>query len=106
MIDPDTGILLHNNDGLIYTIDACPYYPGTCEDIIKWKPPHMNSIDFSFVKLGKFHDDEIWGLYVKSKPEFRFDIHVFNKKDEKQIKMHEEVQKAESKMINPRTGLI
>ena len=46
MIDHKDGVLLHENDGLIFTIDACPYYPGTCEQIIKWKPPHMNTIDF------------------------------------------------------------
>lgn len=51
MIHQQKGILLHENDGLIFTVDACPYYPGTCDEIIKWKPPHMNTVDFELVKL-------------------------------------------------------
>jgi hypothetical protein len=39
-------ILVHENDGLIFTVDECPYYPGTCQEIVKWKPPNMNTIDF------------------------------------------------------------
>ena len=46
LIDPEKGLLMHENDGLIFTINACPYYPGTCNEIIKWKPPHMNTIDY------------------------------------------------------------
>ncbi len=38
--------LEHENDGLIFTVDQCPYYPGTCEQILKWKPIELNSIDF------------------------------------------------------------
>jgi hypothetical protein len=38
--------LMHENDGLIFTVDDCPYYPGTCEQIWKWKPIEQNSIDF------------------------------------------------------------
>ena len=41
--------LQHENDGFIFTIDECPYYPGTCEHIFKWKPPNLNSIDFNLV---------------------------------------------------------
>ena len=42
----DAEMLMHENDGLIFTQDCCPYYPGTCTEIVKWKPPHMNTIDF------------------------------------------------------------
>ena len=42
----DQEFLVHENDGLIFTVNQCPYYPGTCEEIVKWKPLHMNSIDF------------------------------------------------------------
>jgi hypothetical protein len=38
--------LEHENDGLIFTVDQCPYYPGTCDQILKWKPIQLNSIDF------------------------------------------------------------
>ena len=39
--------LSHENDGLIFTRDDAPYRPGTTEDILKWKPSSMNSVDFS-----------------------------------------------------------
>ena len=39
--------LEHENDGLIFTIDASPYYMGTCPHILKWKPFHLNTIDFN-----------------------------------------------------------
>lgn len=26
-----SNYLMHENDGLIFTIDSCPYFPGTCE---------------------------------------------------------------------------
>lgn len=38
--------LEHENDGLIFTVDQCPYYPGGCDQILKWKPIQLNSIDF------------------------------------------------------------
>ena len=38
--------LQHGNDGLVFTKDNCPYYPGTCTEIKKWKPENDNSIDF------------------------------------------------------------
>jgi hypothetical protein len=38
--------LPHENDGLIFTKQICPYYPGTTEDILKWKPKNLNTIDF------------------------------------------------------------
>eukprot|EP00158_Paraphelidium_tribonemae_P003396 Partr_v1_DN26094_c0_g1_i1_m400 putative Second step of mRNA capping. Transfer of the GMP moiety of GTP to the 5'-end of RNA via an enzyme-GMP covalent reaction intermediate (By similarity) len=38
--------LKHENDGLIFTSEQAPYALGTCEAMIKWKPPHLNSIDF------------------------------------------------------------
>ena len=38
--------LEHENDGLIFTVDAAPYYMGVCPHIWKWKPMHLNTIDF------------------------------------------------------------
>lgn len=38
--------LWHDNDGLIFTAVHSQYTIGTCEAMLKWKPPSMNSIDF------------------------------------------------------------
>lgn len=38
--------LQHGHDGLIFTCVESRYAPGTDENILKWKPPNENSIDF------------------------------------------------------------
>ncbi|KAF0434658.1 mRNA capping enzyme, alpha subunit [Gigaspora margarita] len=37
--------LKHKSDGLIFTSSVSPYTPGTCEKMLKWKPPNENSVD-------------------------------------------------------------
>ncbi|KAI5186860.1 mRNA guanylyltransferase [Nematocida homosporus] len=50
--------LTHENDGLIFTCVNHAYVPGACRAYLKWKPAHLNSVDFR-MKRSK----EIVGLY-------------------------------------------
>ena len=46
VLDQVLPSLPHENDGLIFTREDEPYKIGTCEFILKWKPLHLNSVDF------------------------------------------------------------
>ena len=56
--------LEHENDGIIFTVDAAPYYMGVCPHILKWKPLHLNSIDFSVELLCQTSEIYIWSLHT------------------------------------------
>ncbi|EGR30901.1 mRNA capping enzyme alpha, putative [Ichthyophthirius multifiliis] len=63
MFDQYIPTLPHSNDGLVFTKNLSAYKPGTDENIIKWKPPSMNTIDFLLVPntdsiLDEFNDYE------------------------------------------------
>jgi mRNA guanylyltransferase len=45
----DVPQLQHGHDGLIFTCVQKPYSAGTDENILKWKPPSENSVDFKLV---------------------------------------------------------
>ncbi|CAO1637322.1 unnamed protein product [Sympodiomycopsis kandeliae] len=77
--------LEHGNDGLIFTGMHSGYTFGTDEKIIKWKPPHENSIDFKLkllfppdprVENGRVPD-------LKAKPFFLLEEFMGNNRYEK-----------------------
>lgn len=41
--------LPHPSDGIIFTPVHLPYIPGTCPQLLKWKPPHLNTADFAAI---------------------------------------------------------
>ena len=51
--------LKHGNDGLIFTCAESGYVNGTDKNIIKWKDPSENSIDFKIVLRFPSNNDEI-----------------------------------------------
>jgi mRNA capping enzyme, catalytic domain len=55
--------LQHENDGLIFTMDKLPYYPGTCQEILKWKPKNLNTIDLKLCPIQNGVCD-LFGLYT------------------------------------------
>ncbi|XP_047506957.1 mRNA-capping enzyme [Pieris napi] len=46
LTDKFASTLHHEPDGLIFQPSLDPYIPGACENVLKWKPSNMNSIDF------------------------------------------------------------
>lgn len=64
LIESQRGVLMHENDGLIFTVDRCPYYPNIAPDIIKWKPPILNTIDFELMPIRELERHHVWGLFV------------------------------------------
>lgn len=80
LIEEKSGVLMHENDGLIFTVDKCPYYPDVAPDIVKWKPPHMNTIDFQILPItGLTEKLGIWGLFVgQIQQSVLFDFFMFD----------------------------
>ena len=59
--------LPHENDGLIFTRNSKPYPVGATSNIIKWKPPDYNTVDFLIVnnvQLEEEYGKTVLDLYV------------------------------------------
>lgn len=54
--------LPHPSDGIIFTPVHLPYVPGTCPQLLKWKPPHLNTADFAtmFYAESESHDSRVF----------------------------------------------
>lgn len=71
----------HEKDGLIFQPLNSPYTGGTCNNILKWKPPHLNSVDFRIVIREERRDgclpESVAQLYVsniKDRPMLSFRV--------------------------------
>uniref|UniRef100_A0A915JMX5 mRNA guanylyltransferase n=1 Tax=Romanomermis culicivorax TaxID=13658 RepID=A0A915JMX5_ROMCU len=53
----------HEIDGLIFQPQPDPYEPGRCQTLLKWKPHHLNSIDFK-LKIVRIHKEGMLPEYV------------------------------------------
>ena len=59
--------LPHGNDGLIFTPVDQPYKAGTDENLFKWKPPYLNSVDFELNRQRGYYT---LNIYDQGKPVF------------------------------------
>jgi mRNA guanylyltransferase len=62
--------LQHGHDGLIFTCVESAYMPGTDENILKWKPPNENSIDFKLALRFPARTDKDDTPDMREKPVF------------------------------------
>ncbi|CAK1549641.1 unnamed protein product [Leptosia nina] len=72
LMDKFARTLHHEPDGLIFQPSRAPYVAGACEDVLKWKPSELNSVDF---KLKIVTEDgqgmvkkKVGHLYVGQRP--------------------------------------
>ena len=56
--------LKHQNDGLVFTPVHAAYKPGTCNRLLKWKPPQMNTVDFKIYMHTNAEMKPVYKLYV------------------------------------------
>jgi len=45
--DRSDGVIANHNDGVILAPVRMPYPIKACSALLKWKPPHLNSVDFA-----------------------------------------------------------
>lgn len=45
--DRRDGVLFNQNDGVIFSPVGMGYQVKKCSSLLKWKPPHLNSVDFT-----------------------------------------------------------
>lgn len=84
--------LSHDNDGVIINLDDYPYYSGQSFEIYKWKPAHLNTIDFEITSINNEHGR----LYILNVAETRDKIIavscIFFRSEEEKSKFELEIE--------------
>lgn len=70
--DRRDGVVCNHNDGVVFTPVRMGYVVKNCAALLKWKPPHLNSIDF-LLKLERIVDHRRNEPSVKSSIAYRGD---------------------------------
>ncbi|KAI5124570.1 hypothetical protein M0805_003090 [Coniferiporia weirii] len=81
VFNEDLPKLQHGTDGLIYTCLQSPYVVGTDRNILKWKPPSENSIDYKLVLRFPPDPQRPSQPDFLSKPVFGLDVFVGGRND-------------------------
>lgn len=71
----------HDSDGLIFTPVNSPYRSGTSVKLLKWKPPHLNSVDF-VIRKSRMWDDTYDLLCINKYGDLSLFDHYFIPLDE------------------------
>ncbi|RCH91664.1 Dcp1p-Dcp2p decapping enzyme complex alpha subunit [Rhizopus azygosporus] len=58
--------LKHKTDGIIWTPVKYPYTSGTCQKLLKWKPPESNTVDFRIAARWSKEHKPIYSIEVLS----------------------------------------
>lgn len=58
--------LKHSSDGVIWTPVKWPYIPGTCDKLLKWKPPESCTADLRISATWSKEHKPIYALEVLS----------------------------------------
>lgn len=82
----------HEIDGLIFQPEPDPYEPGRCQSVLKWKPPHLNSVDFKLQVVKEVKEGML--------PEWKGYLYVLHMDTPfAQIKMTKDLKQYNSKII-------
>jgi hypothetical protein len=96
--------LNHDNDGIILNLDDYPYYSGAANEIFKWKPARLNTVDFELtIEKPNLNDRRLFVLNVNESRDKLIPMSCLffeNKEEEmKFLSEYEEIRLSPSRII-------